>query len=187
MELDIVPFQARLERLAYNNHVQIVQFADIEKENNEILKNYKRAMVIAQGFHENLMNILGNDIFEFHINLVKNHLTSVAYKVFHFLTIEGYNAFILPPMFLKSEDKYSNLNQLTARAAGIGNIGRKGFFVSPTFGVKIVLCSILTDAPLEYDNEYEIDLCKKCVICNENDLNNAVILCPYGKDKQTKG
>ena len=62
-------------------------------------------------------------------------------------------------------------------------VGKNGFFISPDYGSKIVICSILTDAPLEYDKKYENDLCKKCTICDNNDIKNSFLKCPYGKEK----
>jgi hypothetical protein len=183
MELDIVPFQARLEKTAYNNHIHVVQFANIENLNNSSLKNFKRAMVIGQSFNNELMEKFNKDVFNFHIDLIKNHLSSVAYKIYNFLSIEGYTSMIIPPMFLKGDNELHDNNKIIAKLAGVGNIGKKGFFVSPTYGVRIILCSILTEAPLEYDNEYKIDLCKQCSICDNNEYNKAIILCPYGKNK----
>ncbi len=187
MEIDIVPFQARLERLAFNNHMQIVNFANIENSENKVLKDYKRAMVIGQGFSNDLMEKFNEKIFDFHLNLMKNHISNVSYKIFHLLSIEGYNALILPPLFLMDDDIYIDSNKITAQLAGVGSTGKNNFFVSPTYGVKIVISSILTNAPLEYDNEFKIDLCKKCNICDTNSYIESIIKCPYGKDKKFLG
>ena len=177
MELDIKPFQARLERLAFNNHIEIVQFAKINK------KPYKVAMVLAQSFNEYMFNNFSEEKFNYHLNLIKTHIENVAYRIFHLFKIEGYKAEVLPPLYLTSENKDCEINKEMAKLAGIGNTGKKGFFVHPNHGVKVVLCSILTDAPLEVDKEFKIDLCKKCSICDENDFFEAVKKCPYGKEK----
>jgi epoxyqueuosine reductase QueG len=75
------------------------------------------------------------------------------------------------------------MNKKIAKLAGIGNIGKNGFFVSPTYGIKIVLSSILTTAPLEFDREYQIDICQNCNICENKDFISSLLYCPYGKDK----
>ncbi len=178
MDLDIKPFQARLERLAFNNHIEIVQFSKIDK------KPYKVAMVLAQSFNEHMFNF-SEEKFEYHLNLMKRHIESIAYRIFHLLKIEGYKAEILPPLYLKSNYPSSEFNKQTAKLAGIGKEGKKGFFVNPNHGVKIILCSILTDAPLEVDKEFKIDLCKNCKICDENDFYEAVKKCPYGKERES--
>ncbi len=186
MQLDIVPFQARLERLAYNNNIQIVNFANIESINESIFNDYSRAMVIAQHFSNHLMEKYNDKLFDFHITLIKKHLLNVAYNIFHLISIEGYNALILPPLFLTENDIYTDANKIMAKLAGIGNIGKNNFFVSPAFGVKVIICSILTNAPFEFDSEYKINLCKNCNICNNNDFITSILKCPYGKDKKYK-
>jgi epoxyqueuosine reductase QueG len=187
MDIDIVPFQARLEVLAYNNHMQIVNFANIEKIENKEFQQYTRAMVIGQSFSNDLMKRFNQNIFNFHIKLIKEHIANIAYQIFHLLSIEGYNALILPPLFLLDNDIYSDTNKIIAKLAGVGNIGKNNFFVSPTYGVKIILSSILTNAPLEYDSKFKIDLCQKCNICNSNDFIESILKCPYGKDKKYLG
>ncbi len=184
MEIDIVPFQARLERIAFNNHMQIVNFANIEKLGIVQLKPYTRAMVIGQSFGNDLMERFNENIFNYHLKLIKEHISNIAYKIFHILSIEGYKSLILPPLFLLDNDFYSDSNKYIAKLAGVGNIGKNNFFISPTYGVKIVIASILTNAPLEFDPEFKIDLCKKCTICENNDYINSIKKCPYGKDKK---
>ena len=179
MELDIKPFQARLERLAFNNHIEIVQFAEIDE------KLYKVAMVLAQSFNEHMLVNFTEEKFNYHLDLIKTHLENIAYRIFHILKMEGYNSEILPPLYLTDKNKDCQLNKEMAKLAGIGKTGKKGFFVHPTHGVKIVICSILTDAPLEVDKEFKIDLCKNCSICDENNFFEAVKKCPYGKDRAT--
>ncbi len=177
MELDIKPFQARLERLAFNNLIEIVQFARINEE------PYNVAMVLAQSFSEHMLNNFPEEKFNYHLNLIKTHVENIAYRIFHLFKIEGYKAEVLPPLYLISENKNCELNKEMAKLAGIGNSGKKGFFVHPNHGVKVIICSILTDAPLEVDKEFKIDLCKKCQICDENEFFDAVKNCPYGKEK----
>ncbi len=183
MEFDIVPFQARLERLAFNNHMQIVQFADITSSEVPEFKNFTRAMVIGQSFGDLLMDKFNEETFKFHLELIKKHVALTAYQIYHLLTIEGYDAMILEPVFLKGENRLSDLNRMCAKLAGVGDSGENGFFVSPTYGVKIVLCSVITNSPLEFDSEYNVNLCKQCNICKENDFLSSVVKCPYGKNK----
>ncbi len=182
MEIDIVPFQARLERVAFNNHMQIVQCADIESVDKPPAENFIRAIVIGQSFGDKLMERFGSEDFNFHINLIKNHIANTAYQIYHLLTIEGYDALITEPTFLKSNSS-DNLNHTFAKLAGVGHTGKNNFFVSPTYGVKIVICSVLTNAPLEFDPEFNMSLCKKCSVCDNNDYIDSVINCPYGKNK----
>ena len=49
-------------------------------------------------------------------------------------------------------------------AAGIGWIGRSGLLVTPGYGARVRLVTVLTDAPLEAGQAMEF-LCGKCVAC----------------------
>ena len=183
MEIDIVPFQARLERLAFNNHIQVVQFAALDSTDNKEFTNFSRAMVLGQSFGDTIMEKFGSKNFGFHLDLIKHHISNVAYRIYHLLVIEGYEALILEPMFLKGDTEFSDFNREIAKLAGVGTTGENGFFISPVFGVKLVLCSILTNAPLEFDPEYTMELCKKCSVCKENDYSDSIVKCPYGKNR----
>jgi len=54
-----------------------------------------------------------------------------------------------------------------AHAAGLGEIGRGKFFLTPEFGVRQILTAILTDAPLEADAPFRGSLCDDCGACAE--------------------
>jgi epoxyqueuosine reductase QueG len=59
-----------------------------------------------------------------------------------------------------------------AVAAGLGEIGYGGFFLTPQFGPRQRLGLIITDAPLEGDELYQENLCGDCRQC--------AIVCPLG-------
>ncbi|MGB6681214.1 MAG: hypothetical protein WBF08_07835, partial [Candidatus Bathyarchaeia archaeon] len=46
--------------------------------------------------------------------------------------------------------------------AGLGNIGFSKLLITPDFGPRVRLASILTNAPLEPDKEYKNNLCEDC-------------------------
>jgi len=55
-----------------------------------------------------------------------------------------------------------------AVAAGLGEFGIQGLFISPRFGTRQRLTSIITDAPLEPDDLYSGDpICDRCMKCVE--------------------
>ena len=79
MEIDIVPFQARLERLAFNNHIQVVQFAALDSTDKKDFENFSRAMVLGQSFGDTVMEKFGSENFRFHLDLIKHHISNIAY------------------------------------------------------------------------------------------------------------
>ena len=70
--------------------------------------------------------------------------------------------------------------KMAAYLSGLGVIGKGDFIVHPTFGPLNVLSCIVTDAPLEYGDPINIDVCGNCIEC--------IKACAYGafikKDKK---
>ena len=55
--------------------------------------------------------------------------------------------------------------RIAAVAAGMGEIGYSGNFLSPEFGPRQRLAFVLTDAPLEPDPLFEGEICDRCMVC----------------------
>ena len=62
--------------------------------------------------------------------------------------------------------------RLMAQAAGLGETGLSGLFITPEFGVRQRFAMLLTDAELESDQPFEPHLCRDCSAC--------VQACPLG-------
>ena len=61
---------------------------------------------------------------------------------------------------------------VAARNAGLGTIGKGGFFITPEFGTRQRFAMLLTDAELEPDAVSETDPCAGCEAC--------LAACPFG-------
>lgn len=59
-----------------------------------------------------------------------------------------------------------------AQAAGLGEMGLGGFFLTPQYGSRQRFSVILTDAELEYDSIQTHDMCSNCDACAK--------ACPFG-------
>jgi len=55
--------------------------------------------------------------------------------------------------------------KVLAQAAGLGEIGKNGLFLTPEFGPRQRFAMLLTDAELEPDKPFEPYLCKNCNAC----------------------
>jgi epoxyqueuosine reductase len=63
--------------------------------------------------------------------------------------------------------------------AGLGEVGRHGLLVTPRFGPRVRLASVLTDMPMATDKPIEFGvkkLCSNCLKCAEQCPNNAIPL-----------
>ena len=54
-----------------------------------------------------------------------------------------------------------------ARACGIGDMGLNGKIINKKYGPFMRYCFIITDMPLEYDEEINEDICDRCGKCIE--------------------
>lgn len=111
-------------------------------------------------------------------------LNKIAYEVARNLEDRGYRAFpvlFLYMTFLPPEDQKSKLSILTtpnfpyvpaAVEAGLGEIGLNNLLLTPKFGPRVRLVSIITDAPLVTDQRLDSSLCPG------EDCNKCIEACP---------
>jgi len=97
-------------------------------------------------------------------------LDQTAAKLTGIIQTKGYNALPIPASQIVDWEKQTAhmSHKMAAIRSGLGWIGRNNLLVSPQYGSKIRLSTILTDMPLEADKPVEQDCgeCKKCIdIC----------------------
>lgn len=73
-------------------------------------------------------------------------------------------------------------HKIAATSAGIGWIGRNGLLISPEYGPRLSLATVLTDAPLNTGSPIEESLCGDCRMCIEHCPSEAIT----GKDWSRK-
>lgn len=107
-----------------------------------------------------------------------DELNSVAFKTAAFIEHQGHKATMvgafLPLEFGKGRRGYMGdiSHKHAAVAAGLGKIGLNSLCVTPEYGPRVRLVSVITKAPLEPDKKIEDDLCGDCMQCVE--------ACPLG-------
>ncbi len=90
-------------------------------------------------------------------------LSSAASRLTRFLEVNGFKALAFPPTGVLY--KYGNIGDFSHRhaavAAGLGEFGFSGLLLTPEFGPRQRLVSIITDAPLKASPMYEgPELCR---------------------------
>lgn len=102
-----------------------------------------------------------------HYRMVNLLLDQCALKISLAIQERGYTALPIPAsQIIDWEKQTAHLShKMIALRAGIGWVGRNNLLVHPRYGSKIRLASILTDMPLETDEEDEgnCKACKKCI------------------------
>lgn len=112
-------------------------------------------------------------LYFFHYQRVNILLDEMALRITTHIQNQGFNALPIPAsQVIDWERQLGHLSHKhVAKEAGLGWIGRHNLLVSPTFGARIRLVSILTDIPLKQDKPIGRD-CGTCSAC--------IPVCPVG-------
>ncbi len=98
-------------------------------------------------------------------------LTKLQKRAVRFLKSRGFRTLAIPPDSDRKKGTfisklYSLFNhKMAATSAGIGWVGKNGLLISPDFGPRLSLGTVLTDAALEADKPTEFSLCGDCTLC----------------------
>jgi epoxyqueuosine reductase QueG len=108
-----------------------------------------------------------NLLYKHHYRQANIHLDQVCFRVANYIQAEGYEALPIPAsIIIDWEKQRGHLNhKIIAEGAGLGFRGRNNLLVTPQFGARIRLCTILTNLPLSCDTPKTGDCgeCTKCV------------------------
>ncbi len=112
-------------------------------------------------------------LYFFHYQRVNILLDEMALRITTHIQNQGFNALPIPAsQVIDWERQLGHLSHKhVAKEAGLGWIGRHNLLVSPKFGARIRLVSILTDIPLKQDKPIGRD-CGTCSAC--------IPVCPVG-------
>ncbi len=103
-------------------------------------------------------------------------LVKLQKRAVRLLKSRGYRTLAIPPDSDRKKGTfisklYSLFNhKMAATSAGLGWIGKNGLLISPEYGPRLSLATVLTNAPLAPDEPLEYSLCGDCTLC--------VIHCP---------
>jgi epoxyqueuosine reductase len=107
-------------------------------------------------------------------------LVKLQKRTVRFLKARGHKALAIPPDSDRKKETfisklYSLFNhKMAATSAGIGWVGKNGLLISPEFGPRLSLATVLTDAPLRPDKPIETCLCGECMLCIQHCPSKAI-------------
>ncbi len=107
-------------------------------------------------------------------------LAKLEKRAVRFLKSRGYRTLAIPPDSDRKKGTfisklYSLFNhKMAATSAGLGWIGKNGLLISPDYGPRLSLATVLTDAPLAPDAPMEFSLCGDCMLCVKHCPSGAV-------------
>ncbi len=109
-----------------------------------------------------------------------NLLAALQRKTVAYLKRKGYRFLCIPPDSDRKKGTYISklyplfTHKMAATSAGIGWIGRNGLLISPRYGPRLSLATVLTDAPLKTDGATEVSMCGDCRLCVEHCPSDAL-------------
>lgn len=107
-------------------------------------------------------------------------LVSLQKKAAQHLKKKGYRYLCIPPDSDRVKGTFvSRLyplfnHKMAATSAGLGWVGRNGLLISPDFGPRLSLATVLTDAPVSADTPVEFSMCGECNLCADFCPSNAI-------------
>ena len=166
----------RLEEIAKLSGVRAFGVADLEAVESTVPglfdrvgARYRRAIVMAMPLSPAYLEGVVNSPtpLYFHAYRQLNYrLDDAAYAVCEALIDEGHRSLAIAASQIISNDppKGHISHRHLGMAAGLGWIGRSGLLVTPQYGSRVRLVTVLTDAPLPADKLMEFS-CGKCAAC----------------------
>jgi epoxyqueuosine reductase QueG len=155
-----------LERALLEAGADIVGFADVSNILKPEIAHLTKAISIGvcRNLNENTIRLLAN----------------LKRKAVRILKKEGCKYLSIPA----DSDRIKNTfiaklyplfpHKIAATSAGMGWIGRNGLLISPEYGPRLSLATVLTDAPLKTGKPIEKNLCGACTLCVEHCPSGAI-------------
>lgn len=143
----------------------------IPTEPKELLEPYTHAVVIAVAISPGVFEQIKSEptpLYVHHYQVVNSMLDSINFQLQREILREGYRALAIPAS--QTIDRVNWLGHIShkaiAKAAGLGWQGKSLLLITPQYGPRVRLTTLLTDAPLEPD-EVQSNRCGTCRKCQE--------------------
>jgi epoxyqueuosine reductase QueG len=170
-----VHLTAGVERLAYEMGADLVGVASADAfegapaghRPRNLLRGARSVVVMAVHMLDGAFELAPSREYSVTFQVACQELNRIAYHVARYLQGQGHRALQVPAS--PPYDIEHNMGDLSHRhagqLAGIGVFGKNSLLLSPEYGPRIRLTSVITDAALEPSAPLGVDLCEDCNIC----------------------
>lgn len=153
----------------------VVGFASVKDALSSEIAHLERTVSIGvdKNLNEDTISLLG----------------ALQKKAVAYLKRKGYRYLLIPPDSDRINGKFISklyplfTHKIAATSAGIGWIGRNGLFISPEYGPRLSLATVLTDAPLKTGKPVEFSMCGECRLCVEFCPSQAITGKEWSREK----
>jgi epoxyqueuosine reductase QueG len=166
---------AGVQRLAYEMGAELVGVASADAfegaptghHPRNLLRRARSVVVMGARLLDGAFELAPSREYSITYQVANLELDRIAFHVAKYLQSEGHRALQVPAS--PPYDLERNMGDLShrhaAQLAGIGVFGKNSLLLSPEFGPRIRLTSVITDAALEPSTPLDVDLCRDCDIC----------------------
>lgn len=158
--------EAILREMLMDAGATVVGFAHVEEALQNDISHLERAISI--GVNGNLReNTLGK-------------LSRLQKEAVKCIKRSGHRYLCIPPDSDRIMDTFISklyplfTHKVAATCAGLGWIGRNGLLISPEYGPRLSLATVLTDAPITVDAAMKESLCGNCTLCVDHCPSQAI-------------
>ncbi|UCH22526.1 MAG: epoxyqueuosine reductase [Deltaproteobacteria bacterium] len=136
-----------------------------------LLEPYTRAISVAIQLPRSVFDMISDrptPIYAAVYQTANRILDQIAFRTAVTLQMEGFNGLPIPASQVLDQRKYYGAisHKAVARMAGLGWQGKNLLLITPQYGSRVRLATILTDAPLITDGPVT-NRCGKCMSCRD--------------------
>ena len=165
-------FEKELKELLKSNGASAVGFSEIGDRAPSDFSNLKYAVTIVRRLSDTVVETIDGKptiMYFHHYRTTNTKLDLLALDVVDFIESQGYSALPIAASQSTNTDKdaYRGVfsHKTAAVLAGLGFIGKNALFITPQYGSKVRLATVLTDMPLTAEQPIITKGCGSCEIC----------------------
>ena len=167
-------FEQELKKLLKSNGASAVGFSEIGDHAPSDFPNLRYAVTIVRRLSDTVVETIDGKptiMYFHHYRTTNTKLDLLALDAVDFIESQGYSALPIAASQSTNTDKdaYRGVfsHKIAAVLSGLGFIGKNALFITPQFGSKVRLATVLTDMPLMAEHPVIIQGCGSCEICKD--------------------